>query len=44
MSQDRRVPMPQSSTRPSARGKFIVAAVFLGAIGAFYFFDLKAYL
>ncbi|MDF2460116.1 MAG: conserved rane protein of unknown function [Nitrospira sp.] len=44
MSQDRRVPMPESSSRPSARGKFIVAAVFLGAIGAFYFFDLKAYL
>jgi uncharacterized membrane protein YdjX (TVP38/TMEM64 family) len=44
MSRDRHMPMPESSSRPSARGKFIVAAVFLVVIGAFYFFDLMAYL
>jgi hypothetical protein len=44
MSRDRHVPIPESSSRPSARGKFIVAAVFLAVICAFYFFDLMAYL
>jgi uncharacterized membrane protein YdjX (TVP38/TMEM64 family) len=44
MSPDRHVPMPESPSRPSARGRVIVAAVFLAAIGAFYFFDLMAYL
>ena len=44
MSRDRHMRMPESSSRPYARGKFIVAAVFLVVIGAFYFFDLMAYL
>ena len=43
MSRDRHVPMAESSSRRSARGKFVVAAVFIAAIGAFYFFDLMAY-
>jgi uncharacterized membrane protein YdjX (TVP38/TMEM64 family) len=44
MSRDPQVLSPDSRNAPSIHGKLIVAALFTVAIGAFYFFDLMAYL
>jgi len=44
MSPEPQVLTSSAPSQASSNGKFIVAAIFLAAIGAFYFFDLMAYL
>ena len=44
MSPDPHVLTPDAQNPSSIHGKLIVAALFIAAIGAFYFFDLMAYL
>ena len=44
MSHQEHVLMPGAQHPASMKGKLVVAALFLAAIGAFYFFDLMAYL
>jgi uncharacterized membrane protein YdjX (TVP38/TMEM64 family) len=44
MSPEEQLLMSKTETPSSATGKFIVASIFLAVIGAFYFFDLMAYL
>jgi len=44
MSSEEQILRPDVQSPTSIKGKAIVAVVFLAAIGAFYFFDLMAYL
>ncbi|HEU5407890.1 MAG TPA: TVP38/TMEM64 family protein, partial [Nitrospira sp.] len=44
MSSEEQILRPDVQSPASIKGKAIVAVVFLAAIGAFYFFDLMAYL